>query len=42
MRVSFRAGDQRVWSDASGVYPYLQMAQLSRGQFGGGDEKTLE
>ena len=26
----------------SGVYLYLQMAQLSHGQFGGGDEKTLE
>ena len=25
----------------SGVYLYLQMAQLSHGQFGG-DEKTLE
>ena len=28
--------------ETSGVYPYLQMAQLSHGQFGGGDEKTLE
>ena len=26
----------------AGVYPYLQMAQLSHGQFWGGNEKTLE
>ena len=37
-----RMRDYEVYSIRSGVYPYLQMAQLSRGQFWGETKKTLE